>query len=48
MRLRSILSLNRPKYLGVETEHPGKDFETNLDTPAPMGLDSKAGTEPKH
>lgn len=25
------------EYLGIQTEHPGKDFQTNLDNPARMG-----------
>lgn len=28
---------NKKAYLEIETEHPGKDFTTNLDNPAPMG-----------
>ncbi len=25
------------EYLGISVEHPGEDFTTNLDNPAPMG-----------
>lgn len=28
---------NKKAYLEIETEHPGRDFTTNLDNPAPMG-----------
>lgn len=28
-------------YLDIEVEHPGKDFTTNLDNPAPMGGERK-------
>lgn len=28
---------NKKVYLDIETEHPGEDFTTNLDNPAPMG-----------
>lgn len=28
---------NRRAYLETQTEHPGKDFATNLDNPAKMG-----------
>lgn len=27
----------RQAYLDIEVEHPGEDFEHNLDNPAPMG-----------
>ena len=27
----------RRVYLDIPIEHPGKDFSTNLDNPAPMG-----------
>ena len=27
-------------YLEIETEHPGKDFTTNLDNPQPMGRET--------
>lgn len=29
----------RRAYLEIEVEHPGKDFEHNLDNPAPMAGD---------
>jgi hypothetical protein len=28
---------NKKAYLEIETEHPGKDFTTNLDNPSKMG-----------
>lgn len=28
---------SRRSYLDIEVEHPGKDFEHNLDNPSPMG-----------
>ena len=28
---------SKQAYLDLEVEHPGKDFTTNLDNPAPMG-----------
>lgn len=28
---------NKAEYLGIETEHPGEDFEHSLDNPAGMG-----------
>lgn len=31
---------NRSAYLGIETEHPGKDFTTNLDNPQPLGKET--------
>lgn len=30
---------NKRAYLEIEVEHPGRDFTTNLDNPAPMGGD---------
>jgi hypothetical protein len=27
----------KAEFLGIEVENPGKDFEHNLDNPAPMG-----------
>lgn len=28
---------NKKVYLGIQTEHPGEDFTTNLDNPSKMG-----------
>jgi hypothetical protein len=33
---------NKQTYLDIAVEHPGEDFTTNLDNPAPMG-----GEKPK-
>ena len=30
---------NKKAYLDIAVEHPGEDFETNLDNPQPMGGD---------
>ena len=30
----------KKEYLGIATEHPGKDFQTNLDNPARMGQET--------
>lgn len=34
---------SRQRYLAVETEHPGKDFQVNLDNPAPGAGDEPNG-----
>lgn len=31
---------SKKAYLEIETEHPGKDFATNLDNPAKMGSET--------
>ena len=31
---------NRKTYLDIPVEHPGDDFEHNLDNPVPMGVDA--------
>jgi hypothetical protein len=32
---------SKQAYLEIETEHPGEDFQTNLDNPQPMGGDKR-------